>query len=819
MSPLRARRALSDKYGKRGDVMLYASAGLLGLVINLIINHDVLFGRFGVKRVPARRPYRRFLIAITLYFVTDIAWGLLYERGLIALTYADTVLYFLTMALSILFWTRYVIDYLQDNGFFGKLLRAAGWVLFIFECVVLLVNFFHPVLFFFDNGGNYNASVARYTLLIAQIVMFLVTAVYALASNRTGALYLRHRSIGLSSLTMALFITLQARFPLLPMYAIGCLLSTCILHSFVLENENEEYRDKLESQLQENIQKGNYYDLLTGLPGMIYFFESVQKKREALVREGGRPAFLYLNLSGLKFYNQNHGFAAGDALLRDFAGLLVSIFGEDNCSRFGQDHFAAFTEADALADRLDRLFRGWQSDRPAILVGVCVEASDGVDISTVYDRAKLACDAIHSTHTSSVQHYDSAMFEGAERHQYITSHLDQAIAEGWIQVYYQPIVRATNGHVCDEEALARWIDPERGFLSPADFIPILEDARLIYKLDLYMVDQVLEKLRRQQEAGLFLVPQSINLSRSDFDMCDIVEEIRRRVDDAGFPRRLITIEITESIVGTDFDFIKGEAQRFRSLGFPVWMDDFGSGYSSLDVLQGMPVDLIKLDMRFMQQFDTGNKIRIILTELVRMAIGLGIDTVCEGVERAEQVEFLREIGCSKLQGYFYTKPIPLAEVFRRYETGIQIGFENPEESAYYDAISRINLYDLSAIANEDDDSFQHYFSTLPMAIIEVQGDRARFTRSNQAYRDFMARIFRLNLATLGGGFEDTPEGPGLAFVEKLRQCCVEGGRTLFDEVMPDGATVHSFMRRIAENPLTGTIAAAVAVLAITGRES
>jgi hypothetical protein len=156
-------------------------------------------------------------------------------------------------------------------------------------------------------------------------------------------------------------------------------------------------------------------------------------------------------------------------------------------------------------------------------------------------------------------------------------------------------------------------------------------------------------------------------------------------------------------------------------------------------------------------------------------------------------------------------------VFRRYETGTQIGFENPGESAYYDAISRINLYDLSAIANEDADSLQHYFSTLPMAIIEVRGDRSRFTRSNQAYRDFMARIFHLKLAEMGNSFEYTPEGPGMAFVSRLRQCCEEGGRILFDEVLPDGTTVHCFMRKIADNPVTDTQAAAVAVLAITDK--
>ena len=143
-----------------------------------------------------------------------------------------------------------------------------------------------------------------------------------------------------------------------------------------------------------------------------------------------------------------------------------------------------------MEDRLERLFRAWKSDLPALLTGVYVDEGDNVGISTAYDRAKIACDAIHSTHTSSVQYFDNAMFAGVERQQYITSHLDRAIAEGWIQVYFQPIVRAINGHVCDEEALARWIDPERGFISPSDFIPIFEDARLIYKLYLYMVEQV-----------------------------------------------------------------------------------------------------------------------------------------------------------------------------------------------------------------------------------------------------------------------------------------------------------------------------------------
>ena len=253
-------------------------------------------------------------------------------------------------------------------------------------------------------------------------------------------------------------------------------------------------------------------------------------------------------------------------------------------------------------------------------------------------------------------------------------------------------MRAINGSVCDEEALARWIDPVKGFMSPGDFIPILEEAKLIYKLDLYILEQALKKLKTIRKAGLHAVPQSINLSRSDFEACDIVDEVCRRVDAEGISHDLLTMEITESIVGSDFEYMKKQVGRVRELGFQVWMDDFGSGYSSLDVLRDLEFDLIKFDMSFMRRLDEGENSKIILTELMRMATALGMETVCEGVEKKEHVTFLREIGCSKLQGYYYAKPMPLEDILERYEKGIQIGFENPEETSYYENVGRINLY-------------------------------------------------------------------------------------------------------------------------------
>ena len=258
-----------------------------------------------------------------------------------------------------------------------------------------------------------------------------------------------------------------------------------------------------------------------------------------------------------------------------------------------------------------------------------------------------------------LQSYGQKQREAEKKRKYLLENIDRATAEGWIQVYYQPIVYSDSGKICDEEALARWIDPVEGFLSPADFISALEEADLIYKLDLYVLEQVLKKILSRMSAKEDVVPQSINLSRSDFKTCDIVEEIRKRVDDAGVERHMISIEITEGIIGENFDYMKEQISRFQNLGFQVWMDDFGSGYSSLNVLHSVSFDLIKFDQSFTKKLTEGERGRIILKDMMKMAESLRVDTICEGVETEEQALFLKEIGCSKQQGYYYGKPRPL----------------------------------------------------------------------------------------------------------------------------------------------------------------
>jgi len=570
---------------------------------------------------------------------------------------------------------------------------------------------------------------------------------------------------------------------------------------------------------EQSIIMASRYDYLTGLPTMTYFFELTESGKEAILRDGGQPAMLYIDFSGMKFFNTRHGFAQGDTILQSFARLLVQAFGNESCCRIGADHFAAIADETGLEEKLSSIFSEFGElhggKMPPVHAGIYPYRVEDVHASSACDRAKHTCNALKGSYSSNFGYYDAELRDEAVLRQYIIENLDTALREKWVRVYLQPIIRSVNERVCDAEALARWVDPEKGVLSPASFIPALEEAGLIYKLDLYMVDQVLEYIKTEAEEGLGIVPHSINLSRVDFDACDIVEEIRQRVDAAGVKRDRITIEITESVIGSDFEFMKKQIERFQELGFPVWMDDFGSGYSSLDVLQSIKFDLLKFDMSFMRKLDESEDGKVILTELMRMATSLGLNTVCEGVETEPQVRFLQEIGCSKLQGFYYSEPVPLETIRQMRKDNTLIEDENPEESEYYESIGRVNLYDLGVIAQGDEGSIQNTFDTLPMGIIEVRGDSTRFVRSNQTYRDFIKRFFGLQLSRLGTGFVKYDA----AFMRNVvKTCCEQGLRSFYDEKMPDGTIVHSFARRIGVNPITESVAVAVAVLSVSEAE-
>ena len=572
---------------------------------------------------------------------------------------------------------------------------------------------------------------------------------------------------------------------------------------------------------EESQYRGMYYDYMTGLPNMAYFYELAEAGCKKMQEQNIDSAILFFDLTGLKQFNHRYGFEEGNKLIRTVAAILAKQFSSENCARFAQDHFAAFATEEGLRERLDAVIEECADANDGkslpVRIGIYPNRIEEVEIGTACDRARLAANSRKNPKGSFVAFFDMDMMAEEKNRQEIIDNLDKAIEEDRIKVYYQPIVRSASGKVCDLEALARWDDPVRGLLPPSAFIPVLEEAGLIHKLDLCVVKRVLEDLKRNKEINIPSVPISINFSRADFDACDLVDEITGMVDAAQIERKLINIEVTESMVGSDFDYMKEQIERFRAQGFQVWMDDFGSGYSSLDVLQSIEFDLIKFDMSFMKRLDEGENGKIILKEMMRMATSLGTDTICEGVETEKQVRFLQEVGCSKLQGYYFMKPVPCDQIEKRYFAEKQSGFEDPRESTYFETMGSVNLYDLSFLANMDDSVIKNTFDTVPMGIMEIgsSGDKVRYIRSNQSFREFMSRAFGFDLSDPKTEFFVPNEGPGSSFMKAIEQCRNNGNRAFVDEEIKDGSIVRSFVRIIAVNQVTGTESVAIAVLSIT----
>ena len=268
--------------------------------------------------------------------------------------------------------------------------------------------------------------------------------------------------------------------------------------------------------------------------------------------------------------------------------------------------------------------------------------------------------------------------------EYVVANIEKALENGWVKVYYQPVVRALTGQLCGAESLARWIDPEMGFLSPDKFIDALEESRQIHKLDCWIVKKVCSDISERIHNGLDAVPVSINFSRLDLEATDMLKVLEDAVDEYDIPRDYIHVEITESMIVSDAELMSDMIERFRSTGYEVWMDDFGSGYSSLTVLKDYHFDTLKLDMSFLRSFDAKSK--AIITSTVIMAKEIDIMTLAEGVENQEQVEFLKSIGCGRLQGYYYGKPMPINDLFDHIkESNIEI--EKRQWRHFYDVAS------------------------------------------------------------------------------------------------------------------------------------
>ncbi|MDO4798321.1 MAG: EAL domain-containing protein [Coriobacteriales bacterium] len=482
-------------------------------------------------------------------------------------------------------------------------------------------------------------------------------------------------------------------------------------------------------------------DWLTGLPGMRRFHRLARMGSQALFNFGEQPVVVALDIMGMKSYNVRYGRDAGDRLLLAFADVLRRHFGSEAASRFAEDHFYAYATAEGVEQRVMAAFDDFASlgiERvPPVRAGLyACDPTDDI-VSVGFDRAKVACDLDRKTWTSHFTWFTNEMRSAEQLRAHVLESLDQAIEEGWIRPYYQAVVRSSTGDICNEEALARWMDPEFGALFPDQFIPDLDEAGLLHKLDLHIVDCVIADMRTKQQHGVPIVPVSINFSLRDLTQLKLAKELAHRADAAGLPRSLIRVELTESVASSNPAFLRKQMQALHEAGFEVWMDDFGSGYSSLNTLQEFDFDLIKLDMGFLRSAEV-EKSRVILAGVVQAAAKLGVGTLTEGVETQEQAEFLASIGCDMLQGYFYAKPCDLQTIMGHKDQGNDMPREAFEEARYWNDVSLVSFTDLTEREGADADWVP--LSESPIAVLEERRGTWRILRANDAYIEFLTNV-------------------------------------------------------------------------------
>ena len=406
-------------------------------------------------------------------------------------------------------------------------------------------------------------------------------------------------------------------------------------------------------------------DELTGLVNLRGFRVQAPAVIKDFFRRGGKPNCIYFNIRNFHTYNETYGFAGGDRMLKSIARIVQETFPQGLLARFGEDHFVVITAQDDLKEKINRMSIRVNNLRRGVVVemkaGVYPIKSGDMDISVICDCAKIACDSIKHEYGTNVQVYDGRMDEKVQLQEYIISSFQEAMDEGRLQIFFQPVVDVKTGKTASVEALTRWQDPVYGRLAPANFLYVLEEQRLIHRLDTFVINKVCEELRRRKEKGEELVPVSLNLSRLDFELTDVVRVIEDAAAKNNIPDDLLRFELTESLIAVDMDAMKRESERLRQHGFKVWMDAFGSGYSSLKVLKDFTLDGLKIDMEMIRSVDD-ERANIIISAVIDMARKLGIPALSKGVETQEQLEFLKKAGCDLAQGYLFGRPAPARDV-------------------------------------------------------------------------------------------------------------------------------------------------------------
>ena len=337
--------------------MYYASVALMAMIVHVIINYESLkkVVKTGDNLVYVR--FRYYLVSLLCFYVADIFWGLFYDKRWVIPTYIVTCLFFLSMVVSVLFWTMTVVEFVGSKGRLGKVLVICGWIVFLFEVAVLVINLFHPIVFWFREDKEYMPMPARHITLLMQMVLFFSASAYSLvmALRTTGKRMRHYRTTGFSGIIMSIFIFLQMFYPLMPFYSMGCLIGSCLIHTFVYKDRADEQ----DQQMKMANQKA-YRDGLTGVKNKLAYLEALAEIETGIkngsVKEFGVAVF---DLNGLKTINDTLGHEAGDKYIKDGCMLICHQFEHSPVFRIGGDEFVVILRDGDYENReaLNQAFR------------------------------------------------------------------------------------------------------------------------------------------------------------------------------------------------------------------------------------------------------------------------------------------------------------------------------------------------------------------------------------------------------------------------------------------------------------------------------
>lgn len=420
---------------------------------------------------------------------------------------------------------------------------------------------------------------------------------------------------------------------------------------------------------QKKLTKLLYLDTVTGGNNWTYLKAKGEKLIKKTKHSRAKYVLIHVKMNKYQSFCTCYGVKEGNEILELMNNVLQQNIGKKEVAvHYARADYAMllrYETKESLEQRLETISERLGSVRPEqrleFNMGVYAISDIYTDMDTMYNNASIARSSLNEDGDKRICWYSDEMQEQQLWERKVEDTMEEALKQKEFQVYLQPKYSPKEEVLSGAEALVRWISPEEGFVPPNRFIPIFEKNGFILKLDDYMISEVARQQAQWISEGKNVVPISVNVSRAHFTKVDLAEHICRLVDQYNVPHEVIELELTESAFFEDKEVLLGTVRKLREYGFTVSMDDFGAGYSSLNSLKEIPLDVIKLDAEFFRGNDEAGKGKIIVNETIDLAKKLNMRTVAEGIVTKEQVDFLAELGCDLIQGYYFAKPMPLKE--------------------------------------------------------------------------------------------------------------------------------------------------------------